>query len=150
MFTTSSTSGKTNRCGVCASRSLGPMSGSVLISSNTRSITSRNSSGDSKALLPMNSASLYERRAALDQVLVELLLDHVAHPLGQLEHERAVVGGVGAVAGDVDRVAELDPPLGRERHRAEGAQQGERRRDRYERRAGQAGEQGQLADLGVD
>src|SRR5687767_11367342 len=103
MFTTASTSGKTNRCGVCASRSFGPMSGSVLMSSNTRSMTSRNSSGDSKALLPIPfGASLYEGRAALHQVLVELPLDRVAHALGQLEHERAVLGRLGAVVGDVD------------------------------------------------
>src|SRR5215211_2695419 len=148
MFTTSSTSGNTNRCGVWASRSFGPMSGSVLISSNARSMTSRNSSGDSKSLLPMAfAASLYERRAALHQVLVELLLDRVAHALGELEDERAVVGGVAPVAGDVDRVAELDPPLGGQRHRAERAEQRERRRDRHERRAGQPGEPGQLAEL---
>src|SRR3954453_17370921 len=101
MFTTWSTSGNTNRCGVSASRSFGPMSGSVLMSSNTRSMTCRNSSGDSKALLAIPLASLYERRAALDQVLVQLLLDRVAHALGQLEHQRAVLGGVGAVAGGV-------------------------------------------------
>src|SRR3954454_6087441 len=112
MFTTWSTSGNTNRCGVSASRSFGPMSGSVLMSWNARSMTSRNSFGDSKALLAIPfRASLYERRAALDEVLVDGLLDRVAHALGQLEHERAVLGRVGAIAGRVDRVAELDPPF---------------------------------------
>ncbi len=53
MFTTLSRSGKTNRCGVWASRSLGPISGSVDISSKARSMTSRNSSGDLKSLLPI-------------------------------------------------------------------------------------------------
>src|SRR4051794_38950432 len=43
MFTTRSRSGNSKRCGVSASRSFGPMSGSVLIISNTRSMTSRNS-----------------------------------------------------------------------------------------------------------
>jgi hypothetical protein len=43
MFTTRSRSGNSNRCGVSASRSFGPISGSVLIIWNTRSITSRNS-----------------------------------------------------------------------------------------------------------
>src|SRR3954464_8626330 len=137
MFTTWSTSGNTNRCGVSASRSFGPMSGSVLISSNARSMTSRNSSGDSKALLPIPRASLYERRAALDEVLVDGLLDRVAHALGALEHERAVLGGVRGVAGRVDRTADLDPPLRRQRHRAKWPEQRERRRDGDERRTGQ-------------
>src|SRR3954449_1670875 len=143
MFTTWSTSGNTNRCGVSASRSFGPISGSVLMSWNARSMTSRNSFGDSKALLAIPlRASLYERRAALDEVLVDRLLDRVAHALGQLEHERAVLGGVGAVVGGVDRVAELDAPLGRERHSAERAEQRERRRDRDERCSRQLGQPG--------
>src|SRR4051812_19612243 len=113
MFTTWSTSGNTNRWGVSASRSLGPMSGSVLISSKARSMTSRNSFGDSNALLAIPSpASLYERRTALDEVFVDGPLDRVAHALRQLEDERAVLGGVGSVVRGVDRVAELDPPLG--------------------------------------
>src|SRR3954454_21081343 len=151
MFTTWSTSGNTNRCGVSASRSFGPMSGSVLISWNARSMTSRNSFGDSKALLAIPlRASLYERRAALDEVLVDGLLDRVAHALGELEHERAVVGGVRRVAGSVDRVAELEPPLRRQRHRAKWAEQRERRRDRDERRAGELGQPRKLAHLRVD
>src|SRR3954454_23860062 len=103
MFTTSSTSGKTNRCGVSASRSFGPMSGSVLMRSNTRSMTSRNSSGDLKALLPIprREPTSQECRAALDQVLVDLALDRLADPLRQLEDERAILGGLGRVAGDV-------------------------------------------------
>src|SRR5215204_4495712 len=151
MFTTSSTSGKTNRCGVCASRSFGPMSGSVDISSKARSITARNSCEDLKSLVPIRfRASLYERRPALDEVLVELLLDGVADAFGQLEDQRAVLGGLGAVVGDVDRVAELDPPLRRQRDGAERAEQRERRRDREERRAREPGQQRQLPDLRVD
>src|SRR3954464_3414521 len=151
MLTTWSRSGKTNRCGVSASRSFGPMSGSVLMSSNARSMTSRNSFGDSKGLLPiLCGASLYEGGTALHQVLVDLPLDRVADAFGQLEDQRAVLGRVGPVVRDVDRVAELDAPLGRQRHRPERAQQRERRGDREERRAGQLGQPGQLTDLRVD
>src|SRR3954447_13072067 len=126
MFTTLSTSGNTKRCGVSASRSFGPMSGSVLMSSNTRSMTSRNSVGDLNSLAPMARASLYEGGTALHEVLVDRALDRVAHALGELEHQRAVLGGVGPVRGRVDRVAELDPPLRRQRHRAKGPEQRER------------------------
>ena len=59
-----------------------------------------------------------ERRAALDQVRVDRLLDRLAHALGELEHERAVVHRVRAVAGGLDRIAELDPPLRRAAARA--------------------------------
>ena len=43
MLTTASWSGNSNRCGTRASRSFGPISGSVLMIVNTLSITSRNS-----------------------------------------------------------------------------------------------------------
>ena len=46
MLTTRSRSVNSNRCGVSASRSLGPISGSSLISANVRSMTSRNSLGE--------------------------------------------------------------------------------------------------------
>src|SRR5215210_1215222 len=75
-------------------------------------------------------AQLEERRAALDQVLVDLLLDRLAHLLGKLEHQAPVVGRLRAVAGGVDRLAELDTPARRERDRAERAEQWECRRDR--------------------
>src|SRR5437764_1258000 len=48
-LTTSATSGNSNRCGVSASRSLGPISGSSLMIVKVLSMTSRNSSTDSKA-----------------------------------------------------------------------------------------------------
>src|SRR5687768_3334758 len=48
MFTTASWSGNSNRCGTLASRSLGPMSGSVLMIVNTLSMTSRNSAAELK------------------------------------------------------------------------------------------------------
>src|SRR3954454_5449599 len=150
MFTTLSTSGNTKRCGVSASRSFGPMSGSVLMSSNTRSMTSQNSLGDSNSLLAIARASLYEGGTALHQVLVHRALDRVAHALGELEDQRPVLRGVRPVPGRVDRVAELDPPLGRERHRAKWPEQRERRRDRDERRTGQLGQQRHLTDLRVD
>src|SRR5215211_8486018 len=47
-LTTRSTSGNSNRWGVSASRSFGPISGSVLISSKVLSRTSRNSAGERK------------------------------------------------------------------------------------------------------
>src|SRR3954452_5489250 len=124
-LTTRSRSGNSKRCGVSASRSFGPMSGSVLIISNTRSMTSRNSFAFLG--LPMVRGSLNERASAPHQVLVDHPLDLVAHALGHLEHERAIVGGVLAVRVGADRLAELDPPLGRQRHGSERPEQRERR-----------------------
>src|SRR5947209_36114 len=51
MLTTISTSVNSKRCGVSASRSFGPISGSSLISVKVRSITSRNSCGDLNAVI---------------------------------------------------------------------------------------------------
>src|SRR3954452_20654607 len=116
MFTTRSRSGNSKRCGVSASRSFGPISGSVLMSPKVLSMTSRNSLEDLNAI---PRTTLHERRAAFDEVVVDQSLDRVAHSLGELEHERTVVGGLRAVAGEVDRLAELDAPLRRQRHRAE-------------------------------
>ena len=62
-----------------------------------------------------------ERRSPLDQVLVELALDRLPHLLGDLEQQAAVLGGVRAVLREVDRLAELDPPLRRERAPAQAA-----------------------------
>jgi hypothetical protein len=55
MFTTASWSGNSNRCGTRASRSFGPMSGSVLMSVNTLSITSRNSDAELKTVIGRES-----------------------------------------------------------------------------------------------
>src|SRR5918999_1800329 len=126
MFTTMSRSGNSKRCGVLASRSFGPISGSVLMIVNTLSMTSTNSSGDLKF---DTFRKLYERAAALDQVLVDLVLDRLAYLLGELEHERAVVGGLGTVAGQVHWLAKVDSPPGRQGHDAEGAERREGRRD---------------------
>src|SRR4029079_8133714 len=51
-----------------------------------------------------------ERRAAFDEVLVELLLDRLADLLGDLEHDLAIVGGLRAEAAEVDRLAGNQPP----------------------------------------
>src|SRR5262245_24827089 len=51
MFTTTSKSENSNRCGVSASRSLGPISGSASISEKILSITSRSSLADSNEAL---------------------------------------------------------------------------------------------------
>src|SRR3954466_6418754 len=51
MLTTASKSENSNRCGVSASRSLGPMSGSASISEKILSITSRSSLADSNEAL---------------------------------------------------------------------------------------------------
>src|SRR3954469_5752098 len=101
-FTTRSRSGNSHRCGDSASRSFGPMSGSVLISSNARPITSRNSSADLNPLTPQDN--LNESRAALHQVLVDLLLNGLADALRQLEHKRAVGRRLGSVLSGLDRV----------------------------------------------
>src|SRR3954454_19432098 len=93
MLTTRSRSGNSKRCGVSASRSFGPMSGSVLIIWNTRSMTSRNSFAFLG--LPIRGR-LNERAAPAHEVLVDHALDLVAHALGQLEHQRPVLGGVRA------------------------------------------------------
>src|SRR5262245_46040011 len=113
MFTTMSTSGNSKRCGVSASRSFGPISASVLISAKVLSMTSRNSFEDVNEPI---AATLHERRSAPDEVLEHRPLDRLAHPLGELEHEPAVVGRLLAVGGGLDRIAELDPPLRGQRH----------------------------------
>src|SRR4051794_22084200 len=146
-LTTRSRSGNSKRCGVSASRSFGPMSGSSLMSENVRSMTSRNSFAD---LNPIPFRTLHERRSTLHEVLVHELLDRVAHALRDLEHGRTVVGGGRVVPREVDRLAELDPPLRRQRDRTEGAEQRERRGDREVRRPGEAREQLGLPDLRVD
>src|SRR3954453_22032835 len=51
MLTTTSKSENSNRCGVSASRSLGPISGSASISEKILSITSRSSLADSNEAL---------------------------------------------------------------------------------------------------
>src|SRR4051812_25198128 len=123
------------------------MSGSLLMIPKVLSMTSRNSFADLNAI-PWTT--LHERRAAFDEVLVDQFLDRVAHPLGQLEHERAVVRGLRPVPGEVDRLAELDAPLRRQRDRAEGPEQRERGRDREVGRTDGAREQPGLADLRID
>src|SRR5918996_1671398 len=154
-FTTRSTSGNSNRCGVSASRRRGPISGSVLMISNTRSITSRNSAADRKLTSgPYRSSAgtgrSQEGRAALHEVLVDLLLDRVADPLSELEHERAIAGRLGAIAGRLDGFAELDPPARRQRDGAQRAEPGEGGRDREVRAPGEAGEERGIGDLRVD
>src|SRR3954465_14033964 len=129
MFTTRSRSGNSKRCGVSASRNLGPMSSSVLMIVNTLSMTSRNSSAEWKGVMRGNLAPAAvrpprrgerarseERRPALDEVRVQRVLDGLAHALGQLEHEPPVVDRVRSIGGGLDRLAELDPPLRRKRH----------------------------------
>src|SRR6478609_8545845 len=148
MFTTRSRSGNSKRCGVSASRSFGPMSGSVLIISKTRSMTSRNSFAFLG--LPIWLASLNERAASPHEVLVDHPLDLLAHLLGQLEHERAVIRGVLAVAVGRDRLAELDAPARRERDRSERAEQRERGRDREVRGADRARRESRLRHLRID
>src|SRR6266508_1314809 len=96
------------------------------------------------------SRALEKRRAALDEVLVELLLDRLADELRDLEDERPVLCRIGRVLGAVDRLAELDPPLRRQRYETERAEGRERRRDRHERRADQAREHAALGELGID
>ena len=66
---------------------------------------------------------------------VERGLDRLADPVGELERQQRVVGGVGAVARGVDRRAELDVPLARQRHQPQRAEPRERRRDREVRQA---------------
>src|SRR4051794_29161508 len=79
--------------------------------------------------LCVKPCELEEGGAALDEVLVDLVLDRLAHLLGQLEDERAVLGGLGPEAGRLDRGAELDPPPGRQRHEAQRAEKREGRRE---------------------
>ena len=55
-------------------------------------------------------SELEEGRASQDQVLVQLVLDQLADLLREIEDELAVVGGLGPMLGQVDRLAELDPP----------------------------------------
>src|SRR5919204_2793599 len=97
MFTAMSKSGNSNRCGVRASRSFGPMSESVLMIVNTLSMTSRNSAEDLKLIPSLLGRNLEKCRASCHQVVVHLRLDRLADLLGQLEHEAAVLGGLRAV-----------------------------------------------------
>ena len=59
----------------------------------------------------------------------------LADTRSESEHERAVLRCLGPVAGQVDRLAEFDPPPRRQRHRAEQTECRERGRDRHVRRA---------------
>ena len=65
---------------------------------------------------------LAESRAALDDKLVELGLDDVPHLIGELGHCLVVgLGGLGSRSGQGGgrhRIAELDDPVRRQRHRA--------------------------------
>src|SRR5205085_2977770 len=117
MFTTRSRSGNSKRCGVSASRSLGPMSESVLIIVNTLSITSLNSreelnSATSRTLMgtgaPREGSD--ENAPPLHQVLVHLALDHAADHVRDLEHCGPVGSRLGAERREIERLAELDPP----------------------------------------
>src|SRR3954452_10543872 len=114
MFTTASWSGKSNRCGTRASRSFGPMSGSVLMIVNTRSMTSRNSAGELNAAIAASYiglvwSALRPRTHGLFDFLDRLSLDiaHAfpAHPeepftvrlrdaLGELDDEAPVLVGL--------------------------------------------------------
>src|SRR5262245_61924316 len=88
MFTTTSKSLNSKRCGVSASRRLGPISGSASISENTLSMTSRSSFADS------NEAPMAQESP-----------DEGAGLVGE-----AVAGGLDspASAGGLDRPAGLD------------------------------------------
>src|SRR5437762_57084 len=110
MFTTRSRSGNSKRCGVSASRSFGPMSGSVLIIVNALSITSRHSPAELKPMPePYAELPLHERVTALRDVLVNLALDDPPNELRELEDDGAVRSVPRAERGEVDRVAELEP-----------------------------------------
>ena len=54
-------------------------------------------------------SELQERRASQDEVLVQLALDQLPELLQEVEDELAVVGGLGRMLGQVDRLAELEP-----------------------------------------
>src|SRR5919109_796731 len=71
MLTTASMSGNSKRCGTRASRSFGPISGSVLMIVNTLSMTSRNSSDErNSAMTAVYSALPMWRNWAGDQQCV--------------------------------------------------------------------------------
>src|SRR4051795_2556607 len=128
MFSTIPRSGKSKRIRKPAARSSGPAFSSVSSSERASSRSSRNSVAEPLRLrvastVPMLRWSLFahswrakegadsqKRRAALDQVLVQLLLDRLPHLLRDVEQKSLIAGRVGAVLGQVDRLAELDPP----------------------------------------
>src|SRR6188474_352116 len=68
---------------------------------------------------------LEEDAAPPHEVAVEHLLDRVADAVGQLEHEHRVVGGLWSVLGGVDRLAEVDDPLRRQRQQTQRPEQRE-------------------------
>ena len=94
--------------------------------------------------------SAQERVAALAEQPVEGVLDGLPDLVVQVEHDHRVVGRGRAEGAGVDRLAELDVPLGRQRDQPERAEQREQRGDREVRGAEQAGQRLQLADLRVD
>ena len=123
MLTTSSKSGNSNRWGVSASRSCGPISGSSLISANVLSITSRNSATDLNATVASRSleaacigAAVYPR--ACNKPVSSPTLTETIHvqPTRRSRRARAAPGrsgpGTFARPGAAHRAQDVQPQPG--------------------------------------
>jgi hypothetical protein len=91
-----------------------------------------------------------EDAAPSHEVAVEHLLDRVADPVGQLEDEHRVVGGLRAVGLGLDRLAELDEPLRGQRDDAERPERRELPGDREVREPEEPREELRVGDHRVD
>src|SRR5207245_11193740 len=85
-------------------------------------------------------STLEEDGPAARQQLAQCALDPLSHLLSQLENETWVLGRVGPEMRDVDRLAESDEPLRRQRHEAQKPKPRKRRRDGRRGQAEQSNE----------
>ena len=87
---------------------------------------------------------------AVGQQLIQRLLDGLADLVGQLERDHRILGGRLVVVGGLDRLAELDVPLRRQRHHPGRPCQREQRGHREVRQPEQPGQQLDVGDHRVD
>src|SRR6266571_3076688 len=94
---------------------------------------------------PGSDSRLGEDRPTPWPELVDRRLDPAPHLLADLEHEAGVAGGLRAVLGDLDRLAEGDEPL---RGQWQQPRQAEPRECRRDGQAGQAEKPGDGLEVG--
>src|SRR6187200_840617 len=140
-----------------AARRRGPAWSSASVSLSTSSSKPWNSAAlaDDELRLAISRwrlslQGMEESGAPLDEVLVEPRLDRLLDLLRDVEQKSRVIRSVRPVSGEIDRFAELDAPLGRQRDQAQRSEPGERRRDRHEGGAHRARHRPRVPELWVD
>src|SRR6266851_535137 len=92
------------------------------------------------------SISLEEDGPAARKELMQRVLDPLPHLFTQLQHELWVGGGARSEVRDVDRLAEGDEPLRRQRQQTDQAQPGKSRGDRDRGQTEQPGDRARVED----